>query len=128
MTSILESEYNLPLRPYSDKELQQKRINLFRMARVGEIIAFHPRCNHTYFVRSKGRKEQKILETHDSGVGNCSICWKLSKTPNNLYDKAIRVVESYTSIFFTQRKQLKDITYSDLDILTVFYKWLYLEH
>ena len=70
-----------------------------------------------------GKKE--INETGCNIVKNCSVCWKLRKTPKYLKDIAYDVVEGYMKEFENPRKIL---TYSDNDLERVFYTWLYDEN
>lgn len=122
MTSILESEYIEPTRPYSQNELGFNRDKLFRNLRLGRYKARHKRCNHFYLVRSNGRKEREIIETKNDDVGNCSVCWKLSKTPSYLREKAQGLIQQYTERFAFERPFL---TYERNDLENVFYQWLY---
>ena len=59
-SSILNSVYIEPTRPYSQKELQNMRIELFKELKLSETRAFHKKCKHSYFVKSNGKKEQDI--------------------------------------------------------------------
>ena len=122
MTSILESEYVEPNRPYSQNELGFNRSRLFRNFRLGKHRANHKRCNHFYLVRSNGRKEREMIETKNDDVGNCSVCWKLSKTPSYLREKAQGLIQQYTDRF---EREPRFLTYERNDLENVFYQWLY---
>ena len=89
MTSVLESDYIKPTRPYSSNELSDMRNNFF-----------------------------------NNNVGNCSCCWKLSKTPNNLLQKAEDLVNIYSTKF---NEYPSFFTYDLIDIEICFYKWLYVD-
>jgi len=123
-TSILEQDYVGPDRPYSQRELQYNRNRVFRTLRVGSTRAHHKRCDHFYFVKEHGRKEKEIKEANSGDVGNCSVCWKFNKTPRNLKARARNLTNAYSARFFELPKYL---TYDDVDMETVFYKWLYEE-
>ena len=122
MTNILDSEYVEPVRPYSQNELVDMRNNLYRQIRLGKERAFHTKCNHYYLVKENGKKEKDIKET--GNMGNCSVCWKLSKMPNDLRYKADDLIKAYTNDF--QEEPIK-YNYNLYDLENVFYRWLYLE-
>jgi hypothetical protein len=122
MTSILENEYVEPNRPYSQKELVDRRERLYRNFRLGDRIARHQRSGYFYRVRVNGRKEREMIETESDDVGNCSVSWKLSKTPNHLRDLALDLVENYSECF---EREPSVLTYRLVEIEDRFYKWLY---
>ena len=122
MTSILEAEYVEPTRPYSQKELMHRRERLYRKYRLGEYIARHQRSGYFYRVRVNGRKEREMIETKMDDVGNCSVSWKLSKTPKYLKDIAIDLVEDYREYF---AREPKILTYRLVELEERFYNWLY---
>lgn len=124
MTSILESKYVEPEWPPSQKEMQNKLNMLFRRIRIGKVKAHHRRCGHCYLTRMNGRKEKDILVNNNVDNGNCSVCWKLSKTPRKLLSNAIEMVESYQK---NVNNDLTAISYNELDLINVFYTWLYTE-
>lgn len=121
-TSILEQDYIEPERPYSQRELQYNRNNLFRSLRVGSVRAHHKRCDHFYFVKENGRKEKEIKDLNSSDVGNCSVCWKFNKTPGKLKSSAKNLINSYCSDFYDNPSYL---SYVGVELEKVFYKWLY---
>jgi hypothetical protein len=121
--SILESEYEDPTRPYSQNELHFLKKRNLRRLRIGVYEAYHSRCNHSYYVRKGGRKEKTIKEnTNFQDVGNCSICWKLSKTDINFQNKAEDLIDSYMELFMDPEKKLN---YYDVELERIFYTWLY---
>jgi hypothetical protein len=124
--SVLESEYIQQTRPYSQNELKYLRENLYRNLRLSDKLSRHSKCQHFYYVRENSRKEKEMIEKNRcENIGNCSVCWKLNKTPNYLIDKAEHLAELYCSRFY---KEPEKYTYDLLDIETVFYKWLHYEN
>jgi hypothetical protein len=124
MTSILETNYIEPKRPYSNNELIFMRNKMYKKFRLGKTRAYHRRCNHFYLVKENGRKEKEILENDSCDIGNCSLCWKLTKTPRPLKEAAKNLINIYSENFYEEPTCL---TYSKLDIEICFYKWLYEE-
>ena len=122
MTSALESEYIKQARPYSQSELRDSRTSLFNSLRLGEKIVCHDKCGHIYLTKQNGRKEKEIIESGQVDVGKCSVCWKISKTPRNLRDKARELAHEYCNTF---SKTPEFLSYRKLDLETVYYKWLY---
>jgi hypothetical protein len=121
-TTILEKDYVEQERPYSLKELKNTRTNLYNTLRLGNTKANHQRCGHFYFVKENGRKEKEMYEQDSDDIGNCSVCWKLSKVEKFLKNRSQNLVEAYSNEFYNEPKY---ITYDNLDLETVFYKWLY---
>jgi hypothetical protein len=119
-TSILDSVYIEPTRPYSQKELQNMRLELFKELKLSETQAFHKKCKHSYYVKSNGKKEQDIKENNVNG--NCSVCWKFNKTDTNLKNKADNLID----VYMKHVKELpSEYTFDTYDLEMVFYKWLY---
>ena len=119
-SSILNSVYTEPTRPYSQTELQNMRLELFKELKLSEIQAFHKKCKHSYYVKSNGKKEQDIKENEIHG--NCSVCWKFNKTDISLKDKANNLIDVYSKYI---REQQTGYTFDTYDLEMVFYKWLY---
>ena len=124
MTSILESDYIKPIRPYSSNELRDMRDNFIKKLNLSNVTAYHKNCRHFYFVKENGRKEKELNENKDN-TGNCSCCWKLSKIPKHLIQKAEDLVNIYSEKFNIYPSSL---TYDLLDIEICFYKWLYIDN
>lgn len=124
MSNVLESEYKTPSRPYSYDELQYMRLKNNKFLGLGEFIARHKKCGHFYNVHINGKKEKQIKDTDNPDVGNCSVCWKLYKTPKKLKNQARRLVNAYKHVFETEPSY---ITYSDVDLEIAYYKWLYVD-
>lgn len=122
--SVLEKNYVGPERPYSQKELKFTRKSNFRILRLGQVRAIHTQCGHFYLTKFNGRKEKEITETGDRDTGNCSVCWKLNKTPRYLRLNAKNLISYYQSNFETDPGDLTfELVEGELD----FYKWLYEE-
>ena len=119
MSSVLESVYVEPTRPYSQNELCEMRNKLFKKLHIGDILATHMKCNHTYYVKKNGKKEQEINEHNNAG--NCSVCWKLNKTPKFLKERAKDLIYMYKDTFSNK------MSYESNDVETAFYTWLYSE-
>jgi hypothetical protein len=124
--SILESEFIKPARPYSQNELKFMRNNLYKSLNLGDTKIYHTKCYHFYNVKKNSRKEKEIKERNkNENIGNCSVCWKLSKTPKHLKDIAFNMVNVYCDKLYNEPE---NYSYNFLDIENVFYKWLYLEN
>lgn len=121
-TSALDIEYVAPTRPYSRNELAHLRTKLHRYLRLGKTYASHKSCGHFYRVRENGRKSKQIEELGTNDVGNCSVCWKINKTPKESRDRARNMVSKFMDEFYNDPEF---ISYNELDLETVFYKWLY---
>lgn len=122
MSSIIDSEYIAPTRPYSQMELQSNRDKLYKSLRLGTTRAYHTKCNHFYYVRHHSKKENEILTSNSCDSGNCSVCWKLHKINRISKQRAINMVEQYSNSFYEEPKYL---TYNGIDLETIYYKWLY---
>lgn len=122
MTSVLELGYVEPTRPYSQDELKHMRQKLYRKLRLGKMRAHHLRSGYFYLVKQNGRKEKEMKEQASSDVGNCSVSWKIGKTPARLRDRAHQMVQAYMDAFYDEPKYL---TYSLVDLEIAFYTWLY---
>jgi hypothetical protein len=123
MTSVLESKYVEQTRPYSQNELNDMRTGLYRNFKLGKIKAYHDKCGHFYVVKENGKKEKELKENPDN-VGNCSVCWKLSKTPTELKYSANDMVANYVKCFYYEPSRY---TYDLNDLEYIFYQWLYVE-
>jgi hypothetical protein len=121
MSSVLENEYVQPSRPYSKKELVNMRNRFYSSLRLGTVMACHDKCRHFYIVKQNSRKEKDIISENKADCGNCSVCWKLSKTPKNLRDRAEDLVESYIKTFYNEPEVYN---YDIYDLESSYYKWL----
>jgi len=126
-TTVLDSDYTEPERPYSTSELSDMRQATRKLVRLGKVRAEHRyECNHFYAVRDNGRKEKKILELNGDDPGNCSVCWRLSKTPRRLRGRAESLVYEYMETF-REDPEPSELSHSVVDLEDAFYRWLYLE-
>lgn len=126
-TTVLDSDYTEPERPYSTSELSDMRQATHKLVRLGKVRAEHRyECNHFYAVRDNGRKEKKILELNGDDPGNCSVCWRLSKTPRRLRGRAESLVYEYMETF-REDPEPSELSHSVVDLEDTFYRWLYLE-
>ena len=119
--NILDSEYVKPNRPYSQDELNDMRNALYRQLRLSKDRAFHSKCKHLYNVKENSKKQKEIYENNDD-IGNCSVCWKLSKTPEASRYKAYDLIRVYNLEFKYEPTRLD---YNLCDIENIFYRWLY---
>jgi hypothetical protein len=120
MTSVLENDYVEQSRPYSQNELNNIKQQTYRNFRLGKSRAYHMSCNHCYLVKKNGRKEREMNAKSSYDVGNCSVCWKIGKTPVRLLGKASKLAKVYNDT--PDNKILK---YQDVILERIFYKWLY---
>ncbi len=121
-SSILESKYIEPTRPYSQLELSSNKEKLFKMLRLSDVKACHEECGHSYHVKKHSHKEKSINQTNDSDSGNCSVCWKLKNGHPKLRNMAMNLVDLYKWKF---EKEPEYYTYDNIDLLSTYYKWLY---
>lgn len=115
-SSALDTKYIPQTRPYSQNELQDMMNTLYNSLKLGNHKAFHAKCGHSYFVKKYGKKETEIKEQNT--CGNCSVCWKIHNS-----DQKRRVKNMVNA--FTESEKLSYLTYDNVDLKTVFYKWLY---
>ena len=120
----LAKEYVPAKRPYSQRELEDRRENMRKSFRLSEIRAEHSNCQHFYHVRLNGRKEKQIIESQNNNAGNCSVCWKLGKTHDQYSDAAYDMCIAYMDTFYNVPERL---TYDNCDLEETFYSWLYEE-
>lgn len=122
--SVLEKDYIGADRPYSQLELKKNRRTNKRTLRVGTIRAQHDNCGHFYLTKFRGRKEQEIRQTNNPDTGNCSVCWKLSKTPYVLRPNAEQLISYMNENFFEEPTRL---SYELVEGENDYYTWLYNE-
>jgi len=121
-TSVLEKDYVEPDRPFSQKELAATRNSNYRSLRLGKVCAQHVKCGHFYLTKFNGRKEKEIIQTGSGDTGNCSVCWKLNKTPRRLRNNAKELINHHSELFYEPPDYL---TYDMIATETDYYKWLY---
>jgi hypothetical protein len=122
MTYLLDKDYVVPIRPYSQKELLDNRQQIRKRLHLGQTFAEHEKCGHFYLVKENGRKEKNIKENNCTDSGNCSVCWKYSKTSKNYKDRAGYLINDYCEVFVQEPKRLN---HEQVDLENVFYYWLY---
>lgn len=120
--SILMSKSVEETRPYSQLELVKNRNQMFSELNLSHRSVSHTDCGHSYHVRMYG---QKFKEMNDLGttedVGNCSVCWKLRRTPRNLKHAAEHFIGLCQDI------NRDHLTFLDIQAEKIFNTWLYLE-
>jgi hypothetical protein len=137
-TSVLEKNSNYQVdRPYSRKELLNNRHRAFKSLKIGKVLIYHPDCRHSYYAKANGRKEKEAIEnsTPQTGnatgglvyesTGNCSVCWKIGRTPKRLKGDASSLSTAYMNI--NPEKFDPPESYMYLCLETDFYTWLYNE-
>jgi hypothetical protein len=123
-SAILKSDYAEPSRPYSRNELKDIQNKTYKNLRISKTQARHNKCKHFYFVRENGRKQKEMIENESEDCGNCSVCWKISKTPRELKAAANCLVDTYCNTFYEEPETLiHPIVYLE----SSFYSWLYLD-
>lgn len=126
--SVLEREFTEVNRPYSQEELNTMRTRAFKSMRIGKVKAHHRKSGYSYFVKENGRKEKEIIENKDCDSGNCSVSWKLNKTPRHLRSKARDLIDQYMSeTEYRIRHNVDYLDYYYVDLEIRFYTWLYQE-
>jgi hypothetical protein len=121
-SSVLEKKYLDTTRPYSQKELSFMRKKSFRQHRVGKVPIEHTECGHFYLAKINGRKEREALESGTKSVGNCSVCWKISRTPRRLKKNARQLVDDFGNNLYETPSYW---TYEIVELESDFYTWLY---
>ena len=66
------------------------------------------------------------VEKYNENIGNCSVLWKLAKTPDHLKQNANELVKEYMYLFVNNKDNRK--THYKLEIFKIFYQWLYFEN
>lgn len=123
MTSVLETEYIDPIRPFAQTELLYLKNKTFKYLRIGNVRAHHKQCDHFYNVKENGRKAREMKENNND-IGNCSVCWKFNRTPKHLKINAHNLISDYNNHFF---KDPEIRTHYNTNIENSFYIWLYEE-
>jgi len=124
-SSVLEKKNIEQERPYSKKEILNTRFDTIRKLRIGKMLIRHQECGHFYFAKENGKKEKEVKESNGARVGNCSVCWKMNRTPERLRELGKRLVDDYMSVdtsFFENAS-----SYRNVELEKDFYTWLYNE-
>lgn len=129
---FLESTYFEPTRPYSQKELAYLRKDMRHKLKLGSHLLLHSKCKHFYYLKNNSRKEKEVVEQNKHvDIGNCSVCWKLSKTPRHLTNTAYNLIDDISLSELRNEvdnhEEKVKLSYDLLDLETVYYKWLYLD-
>jgi hypothetical protein len=114
-----DNTQNNKFRPYSMNELSFLRKQMYIKMYLGDVRAYHNKCGHHYLVKKNGKKEQGMLRNNTCGY--CSVCWKLSKTPENMLNYA----ENLFYDFSMYRSESPYLTLKDYENEKKFYTWLY---
>ncbi len=120
--SVLRTEWKAPTRPYSQNELTHLEDELHKQLKISDIRIDHPECGHAYYIKKNGVRYKKIVEEESGDVGNCSMCWKISKTPRQLREKMSEFIDLYEKDLDSTRK-----SYFSYLVKKIFYTWLYNE-
>jgi hypothetical protein len=112
-------------RPYSQDELNFERNRFFSKNRISEVLCTHNKCKHQYRVKENGKKYQEITQSGKEDCGNCSVCWKLRKTPNELVPQIDDLIEEFYQEFYDNKDST--ISFNTLNLEIDFYNWLYNE-
>lgn len=138
--SILNTTEIDPDRPYSQKELSVIHNLFFQDMGLSNKFVVHTDCGHFYFLKRKGDRLKKLEEkcgdsdANDDdpkcfeNVGNCSVCWKGNRTPNELETAAMDFIQLYEN-YYPDLLRIADMrkSFQGLIIQRVFYIWLYNE-
>jgi hypothetical protein len=128
---ILDCEYSEPMRPFSQKELEEMIANLKETLKLSEHKLRYKQNNYVYYAKKYGKKEKKIIENKENGILDynldifgCSIEWQLKKTPNKYKDIANDIIEAYMDF---EHNPPKKLSYFNIEIFRMFYSWVYLK-
>lgn len=126
--SVLWSEWAEPDRPYSQKELSALEEKLFNQLQIANMFVMHQDCGHCYRVKKNGIRFKNMLEYFENNpettelpdVGNCSMCWKINKTPNKLRYAMNDFIKLHDDSMRDERK-----SFFSYQVKNIFYTWLY---
>jgi len=124
MENLLKRLVPVADRPYSQNELKDTRLRNLNKLSIGEVMVYHPRCNHFYLAKSGGKKELTVLSNEELDDSCCSVCWKLRKTEDYLRDSVYDIVDAYQTKFENKPEKW---SLSLLHLESTYYKWLYLD-
>ena len=127
--SVLLNEIDREERPYSQEELKKNRQQLWGELNLSRTWITHDQCGHAYYVKMNGQKFKEVQEKNTNvDVGNCSVCWKLRRTPRYLANRAHSLVKCYGDVFGFQQNNNNYLVFEDSQIEKIYYVWLYLEY
>ena len=125
--SVLHTVWEEPSRPYAQRELKDMERRLLRNMYLTNDMASHTSCGHRYYVKYGGVKYKQIHAEDSTGpvnVGNCSVCWKLRQTPNEL----IPLIEEFITLYEEDCENPEARrTFFAFEVARIFYTWLYRE-
>ena len=121
-TEVLKRGCTGPDRPYSQDELEYTRTSMLKSLRLGTSTVYHQKCQHFYKVKKNSKKEKEMVELNCNDVGNCSVCWKISKAPNSLKDAARELVETFSNECYNPPAYLSHFS---VEVEKSYYNWLY---
>ena len=131
--SILHSSYVESDRPISKNEIKDEIKKFMRDNKISEERVYHTKTKYNYYVKKFGKKEKEIIDKKNNGdenynvdIGNCSVTWKISKTPYELRNSAKSIVNEYMDCNNDENRH--KVNHFKLELMKVFYTWLYLEH
>ena len=131
---ILDSKYDPPIRPYSQKELKNIRRQNFKKLKLSSETVYHTKSGYFYHCKKFSKKDGEILKRkkemgadnkgYNVDIGNCSVSWKLRNTPEEYCNTAYGIVEDYMRLFkdFSPKSNL---TYYMVQLERIFHIWLY---
>lgn len=118
--NISQYKSEFKYRPYSQNELKEIREkNLGRM-HIGNTMCFHDKCNHFYFAKKGGKKEDNVINNND--YGSCSVCWKLRNSFETNRNSFEELIDEY-NMYFSEKPDKWTIKLITLE--KNYYKWLY---
>lgn len=143
--SILNTQWDEPERPFSQKELEDLGQKLYTYIQLSKFFVKHTECGHVYRIKKNGvrfkelmngeggmsdtESEENDTETDEltkifTDVGNCSVCWKQHNSPRELSSTIDEFVRIYGEEIDkpTHRK-----SYYLYQVEKIFYTWLYKE-
>ena len=127
--TVLDENYDKPTRPFSQKELQDKKKEYIRTLRLSNEMVSHTKTKYKYYVKRYGNKEKAIIENREKNIenyskdiGNCSVSWKISQTHPRYKKYAKDMCDMYI-----QSEEKERLNHYDVELFRVFYTWLYHE-
>ena len=112
-------------RPYSKDELNFERNKFYSKNRISDVLAKHTKTKYQYKVKENGKKYNEILQSGNPDCGNCSVSWKLRKTPEEFIPEVEELINSFYEVFYDNPDP--DISFRTLQLEMDFYNWLYNE-
>ena len=73
---------------------------LYKTLKLRNKKVWHKKTRYFYVVKQNGKKEKEMIEQNSCDVGNCSVTWKLLKTPKEDKTKTIELINDYMYNFY----------------------------